>query len=379
MYWFDNLALDSFVLRLVSAILFMLFFLIFRKLLRKLTLKLLSKIKFRKYDLSTKLTEALQKPLDYLFLFTGCFGSLCLSPFVKYTHITAESLWIVKSPVPLDFIPFEWVTKGYIVIFIIFCTWAIYNLEYLYEAMVTGLNDKLSITDNTLLIRFTCKLIRFFTLVLGGGIILSFVFGDISSLVTGVGLGGVAFAFISKDALSNILSGALLMLDKPFVIGDWVQVLDSEGIIEDISFRSTRIRTFTQGIVIIPNAKIGGENIINWSRMTKRRVKFNLHLAYDTPTAQINRCMEHIKEALLLNESIEKNTFLVALESIQDYCLDIQIIFFSLKTDYASYINLKEIVNLKLLEICEKEAIRFAFPTQTVYVQTLNGGEKPEL
>ncbi|PHV71077.1 hypothetical protein CS063_07025 [Sporanaerobium hydrogeniformans] len=370
MIYLKNLDWNPFIIRLIGAFAFLLFFLLFRKLLRKFTIGLLSKISIKKLALGSKLTEALQKPLDYLFLFTGIWGALCISPLIRYKEISSNSFWSSEAVFSLDFIPFESVTTLYTVVFVSIATWGIYNLEVVYEMVLSDLNAKLGITDNTLLIRFTSKLIRFFTLLIGGAIVLSLLFGDIGGIITGVGLGGVAFAFVSKDALSNILSGALLMMDKPFIIGDWVEVSGIEGIIEDISFRSTRIRTFTQGVVVIPNAKIGNENIINWSRMEKRRVKFNLTLPYHTPLDKIHTCIQQINCLLSAHPTIEQGSFLVGLESLGDYSLNIQVLYFSLATDYASYLKIKETINLRILEICEKETIQIAFPTQTLHVHS---------
>ncbi len=370
MTYLESLNWEPWIFRAIGAFIFLLFFLLFRKLLRQLILGLLAKIHLKKLELGSKLTEALQKPLDYLFLFTAFWGALCVSPLVHYTVASDLSFWAPHAAFPFSFLPFKGMTKLYTIVFVSIATWGIYNLEVVYESLLFGLNNKLEITDNTLLIRFTSRLVRFFTLIIGGAIVLSLLFGDIGGIITGVGLGGVAFAFISKDALSNILSGVLLMLDKPFIIGDWVEVSGIEGVIEDISFRSTRIRTFTQGVVVIPNAKIGNENIINWSRMEKRRVKFQLTLAYDTPLPQLQTCITQIKNALASHPSIEQSSYLVALENLGDYSLNIQVLFFSLATDYASYLQLKEAINFRILEICEKENITIAFPTQTLQVHS---------
>ena len=129
------------------------------------------------------------------------------------------------------------------------------------------------------------------------------------------------------------------MLDKPFVIGDWIEIIGLEGVVEDISFRSTRLRTFTQGQVVIPNAQISNANLINWTRMEKRRVKFDLGIDYNTSIKDLNLCMSRIKEILKKDPDVENETYIVAFENFGDYALNIQILYFSMHTSYAPYLE----------------------------------------
>ncbi len=366
------IAKSSFYMRILAAFALIILFYILKKTIIKLILRLFSKIKFKNYSLDYKLTDALGKPLDYFWTYTGLYLAICISPFVTYTFIPNSMLWFIDSYVSLAVIPFSSLTKLYTVFAVIICTWGIYNLEFVYEEFFTQLNTNFSLTDNTLLIRFSAKIIRFFTVIVGIFIVLSLFIKDIAGIVTGVGLGSVAFAFVTKDALSNILSGALLMIDKPFVIGDWIQVDDLEGTVEDISFRSTRIRTFTQGVVMIPNSKVSSENIINWSKMQKRRVKFDLLLDYHTPISKIHTCMDKIKCLLASHPSIEDGSFIVRLESIGIYALQIQIIYFSLEVEYSRFLEIKESANLQMLDMFAQEEVKFAFPTQTVITHQAN-------
>ena len=188
--------------------------------------------------------------------------------------------------------------------------------------------------------------------------------------MTGVGIGGAAVALVAKDSLASIFSGMFLLLDKPFVIGDWISINDIEGVVEDISFRSTRIRTFSQSLVIIPNNTINNANITNWSRMEKRRVVFDLGVSYDTTPEQIQLCTHEIQSALSLMDEVEKETYQVHFTTFGDYSLNIQIIYYTTATQLADYLAVREKVNLKILELCEAHHIEIAFPTQTILLPT---------
>lgn len=366
MYYFQSLLKEPFYIRAFLSVLIFVVFWLFKKWFSKLIIFLLRKLPFKHMPLDTQFSAALQKPLNTLFLFTGIYFAICISPFASYADRNSFFIWVVDTP--FSFIKVDIITKFYQAVFISVTTWGIYNLEHVYEEVIGSLNTRFSITDNTLLIRFSATIIRFFTIVLGAAIVLSIFIKNITGIITGVGLGGVAFAFVAKDALSNILSGALLMLDKPFVIGDWIQVNTLEGTVEDISFRSTRIRTFTQGLVVIPNAQIGNEHLINWSRMEKRRVKFSLGVGYNTPLDKLKHLIDCIEHCIKTHDAIDKEAVLVAFDAFGDYALGIQIIYYTLETDYASHLKIKESINLAILELCEKQAIEIAFPTQTLHV-----------
>lgn len=366
---FFTLIKDPFYIRLIVAALVLLAFIIGKRILSKLSIEFLSKIQFKGKQLDISFFDCLQKPLNYLFLFTGIYIALAISPFIYYHTPSEQSFILGELTIPISLISKTTLTKYYSVIIIGIVTWAIYDLEHIYEQMFSNFNMRVALIDNTLFIRYMARIIRFITVAIGIILILITLVPNLSTIVTGVGIGSAALAIISKDSIANIFSGMILLFDKPFVIGDWVELGSIEGIVEDISFRSTRIRTFTQGLVVIPNATIGNANITNWSRMSKRRVKFDLGVAYTTSTTDLTTCVSKIKSYLEAHPTIEAGTSLVAFENFGAYALNIQIIYYVLKTDYSSYLAVKEAVNLELLAICDSLGISIAFPTQTLLIE----------
>lgn len=366
---FFTLIKDPFYIRLIVAALVLLIFMVGKRLLSKLSIKILSKLQFKGKHLDTSFFDCLQKPLNYLFLFTGIYIALAISPFTYYRSPSEQLLVLGELTIPISFISQSILTKCYSIIIIGIVTWAIYELEHIYEQMFSNFNMRVSLIENTLFIRYMARIIRFITVAIGIVLILITLVPNLSTIVTGVGIGSAALAIISKDSIANVFSGMTLLFDKPFIIGDWVEIGSVEGIVEDISFRSTRIRTFTQGLVVIPNATIGNANITNWSRMSKRRVKFDLGVAYATSTTNLNTCIARIKACLQAHPTIEADTSLVAFEHFGPYALSIQIIYYVLKTDYASYLAVKEEVNLEILTICERLGVSIAFPTQTLFIE----------
>lgn len=371
MYSTQSLIHDPVLLRLVLALIILLITFFAKRILSKTLIKCLSRIKINKLTLDFSLFDHLQKPINYLLIATGIFLTLAVSPFVYYRAASEQILTIGDFKLILSLISIDFIFKIYQVAFVGIATWIVYDLEMLYEQFFTDLNDKHGLIDNTVFIRYIAKIIRFITIILGVAIALTILFPDLSGLATGVGIGGVAVAYISKDSFSSLLSGMFLLLDKPFVIGDWITIDSIDGIVEDISFRSTRIRTFSQSLVVIPNNTIGNANIINWSRMEKRRVSFDLGVSYNTSESQLKQCVADIKNLIVRHPDIESNTALVHFISFGDYSLNIQIIYYTLKTDLASYSAIKEAVNLEILDLCNRYQVEIAFPTQTIYTSII--------
>lgn len=357
-------------IRLILAVIILLAFLFGRKLLSKLTIKLIAHIKISPERLEIDLYDRLKTPLDYLFIATGLYFSLSVSPFVYYPKLAESVISVFNNDhVVISVIGSQVLAQVYFGIVTLLLTWLLVTFEHIYEGFLYDTHFKLPLINNSLFIRFTSKLVRLSTIILGTLIGLYIMFPRMGMLLTGLGATSVVVAYIAKDPLNNILYGALLMVDQTFVINDWIECDGLEGIVEDISFRSTRIRTFTQGLVVVPNSNIGNANIINWTRMEKRRVKFDLGIAYGTPISKINSFMARVKALLAAHPSVENDSFIVAFENFGDYALNIQILYFSTATSYAPYIAVKEDINLQLLALCEEMEIDIAFPTQTIVTQ----------
>lgn len=366
MFSLSELRHDPIIVRLFFALIVLLCMVIVKHFLSPWLIKLLSHLRFQKVRLEEDTLGHLKKPIDTFISLTGTTIALIVSPFVYYTTMAEQVLSIGELHIPLSIISIKIVFKFYLSLVILNSTWMIYEIEQLYEHFFMKLNEQLTLFDNTVFIRYLSRIINVLTITFGIMIALIILVPDLSSVITGVGIGGAAVAFIAKDSLAGVVSGVLLLLDKPFVIGDWVTINDVEGHVEDISFRSTRIRTFSQGLVILPNTVISTATIINWSKMEKRRVRFDLGLSYQTTPEQLQDCVTRIQALLNTFDQIEKETIAVHFTSFGDYSLNIQIIYYTYHTQLAPYLAIQEDVNIKLLKLCDELNVDIAFPTQTI-------------
>ena len=173
----------------------------------------------------------------------------------------------------------------------------------------------------------------------------------------------------AQDTAKNLFGGLVIFLDKPFVVGDWIQFDKYEGTVEDITFRSTRIRTFENSVVNVPNSVLSNTSINNWSRMEKRRFKCTLCLEIGTPLEKVHKLTDRIQEMLIKHDDIIDESVIVKFDSISDNGIDLLVYSYTNSIDYASFLEEKEKINYMLMKLLEEENVRLAYDTKTVYVK----------
>nr|WP_277998717.1 mechanosensitive ion channel family protein [Moorella sulfitireducens] len=256
--------------------------------------------------------------------------------------------------------------RSYLVILV---AWALYILAGPDSAFCRELRRNFDI--NNILVPFLSKAIRFVVFAIALMVIAVEWNYNISGLVTGLGLGGLAISLAAKDTLANMFGGMVIFLDKPFTIGDWISTPSVEGTVEDITFRSTRIRTFAHAQVTLPNATLANEPITNWSRMGKRRITFHLGVTYDTSRSKLERCIQAIRTMLEGHPGVNKEKILVYFERFNESSLDILLYFFTNTTDWQEYLSIREDVNFRIMQILEQEGVSVAFPSRSVYIEKM--------
>lgn len=192
---------------------------------------------------------------------------------------------------------------------------------------------------------------------------------NVTALITGLGLGGLTFALAAQDTASNLFAGLVILLDRPFDVEDYIETPDVVGTVEEITFRSTRLRTVTNAQIVVPNNVLTSKPITNWSRLQKRRVSFTVGLEYGTTSAQMNRCIDRI--TALLNDSPEvvEDSACVNFDAFADSSLNINIVYYTKEVALAPHLKIKEALNLRIMAIIEEEGCSFAYPTQTLHIQ----------
>lgn len=196
---------------------------------------------------------------------------------------------------------------------------------------------------------------------------------DITALVTGLGIGGIAVALAVQNILGDLFASLTIVLDKPFVLKDFLIVGDFLGSVEHIGLKTTRLRSLSGEQLVFSNADLLGSRIRNYGRMFERRVVFTLGVVYQTPRSKIEAIPGIIRAAI---ESQERTRFDRAhFKAFGPYSLDFEAVYYVLVPDYTAYMDIQQAINLFIHERFEAEGIEFAYPSQTLYVVPEGGSE----
>lgn len=211
--------------------------------------------------------------------------------------------------------------------------------------------------------------------VFGIFIVLSNAGVDITSLITGLGIGGVAVALALQNILSDLFSSFAIHFDKPFLIGDVITVGDKTGVVERIGIKTTRIRALQGEEIVFANKQLTEAQIQNFKKMRERRIVFYVSVIYETPHDRL-QAIPKLLESII--ESLPKARFSRAhLSRFDSSALTFEIVYYVLSDDYMTYMDVQQEINFKILEAFSERHITLAYPTQTVYLQQTHSSTIP--
>ncbi len=244
-------------------------------------------------------------------------------------------------------------------------------------AVISGILGKLAIRTEThiddQLVHFVGKFLRIAVIMIGAMVIVREWGYDIAGLVAGLGLGGLAIALAAKETVSNIFGSITILLDRPFFVGDWIETPTVEGVVEEMQLRSTRIRTFANALVTVPNSIVANDAVTNWSRMKKRRISFKLGVTYSTKSAQMEKCINEIRTMLKNHPDVHPDTIFVYFTDFGDSALEIFLYFFTKTIRWQEFLDVRQNINLKLMQIIESNSLSVAFPSRSIYLESPDG------
>lgn len=189
---------------------------------------------------------------------------------------------------------------------------------------------------------------------------------EITGLITGLGIGGIAVAFAAQTILADIFNYFTIFFDKPFDIGDFIIVGDYKGTIEHIGIKTTRIRSLSGEQLVISNTDLMNSRINNYKRMQRRRINFSFGVTYDTPLEKLKQIPEMVESII---KDIDKTEFDRAhFSEYGNFSLVYQVVYFINDSDYKIYMDIQQKINFKLREQFDQSEIKFAFPTQTIHL-----------
>lgn len=335
--------------RIIIAGIILIFSFAIRRMIVNFITKLIAKVTAKtriKFD--NEFADAVNPPVRLLIIIIGLYFAVR----VLGLKVTSESFsgHLIRS----------------LVIYTVF--WAVYRTADILARLVERVNKKTGTVMDKLLVPFINKGIKAIVIIIGISVIAKEWKYDLGALLTGLGLGGLAFALAAQETLANLFGGIAIMLDKPFNIGDYIQCNDLEGTVEDIGFRSTRIRTSDQTLITVPNSTIAKASITNCSKREKRTVKFNLPVKYGTTAEQMEKLINRIGEMLKNHSYIYPETVLVYFDGFGTNAYNLVISFNTQTANFKNFIAVKEDVNLNILRILDELGVEVSIPATGVYL-----------
>lgn len=213
------------------------------------------------------------------------------------------------------------------------------------------------------------KTLKVFLAVTVGVMVIQNLGYSVTSLIASLGIGGLALALAARDTVANFFGSVVIFTDAPFQIGDWVAFGDVEGTVEEVGFRTTRIRRFDKALVTVPNQTFTSTAITNYSNREQRRIKLTVGVSYETTPDQMRALLDALRALLRTHPGIDQRFHLVNFTDLGGSSLDVLVYCFTTTADWAEYLAIQEALLLRILEIVAEHGLEVAFPTRTVYLR----------
>lgn len=300
------------------------------------------------FDHDDELLAVLEKPFSIFLLILGINLAILVLPL---------------SPVIDDII--QDLFRG---ISMIIAVWAMIRAT---DVMTDVFTEKLAARNSALhgFVPTINKTLKIFIVIVGVLMVIDNLGYNVGGILATLGLGGAAIAFASQDTIKNLFGTFMIMLDRPFKVGDWIMVGDKvDGDVESIGLRSTKVRTWPKTVISIPNGVLANEYINNWTRMPKRRVKQVVGITYEATAEDMEGLVEDIREILRNDEGVNQEFILVNFTDFGSSSLDILVYYFSLSTKWLEYMDVRQRVNCKIMRAIHQRKLSVAFPTRTLYL-----------
>ncbi len=331
------------ILVAISFIIYKLFTLLFEKII----LNLLNRGK-RRFVSKTIIPVA--KPISFLLIF------LLLSILVP----------VLQLPITMN----KYLILSLRAIWPIFAIVFFYRLVDVVSIYFTRLAEKTESSLDDQLVPMVRKILKTFIIVIGILFILDNLNFDITGIIAGLSIGGLAFALAAQDTLKNFFGSIMIFVDKPFQVGDWITSGEVDGTVEEVGFRSTRVRTFRNSVTYIPNGVIADRMIDNHGLRVYRRFYTQLALTYDTPVELIEVFVQGLKEIVKAHPKTRKDYYEVHLNEMADFSLNIMFYIFFKVPSWSEELQSRHEILISIISLAKELGVNFAFPTQTLHMET---------
>ena len=249
--------------------------------------------------------------------------------------------------------------------------WAAYRLVDLLSVYIAQLASKTDTKFDDLLVPLFRRALKILVVAFGIVFVAQNMDIKVTSLLAGLGIGGIALAMAAKDTVENLFGSVTVLIDRPFEIGDWIVVGDVEGTVEELGFRSTRVRTFHNSLITLPNSLLVKASVDNLGARRYRRLKTMVSVQYDTPPGKIDAFCEGIRELIRNHPYTRKDFYLVYFNQFAASSLDILLYAFHETPDWPTELRERHRLLVDIVRLAERLGVQFAFPTQTLHLASV--------
>ena len=329
-----------------------LFFYVLRRLFARLLISRLTQVVLKSNNkLDDTIINVIEGPLKFLPVVVGFFIA---SSYIDFSSNVQNFIDLIN--------------RSLITIFIF---WLLHQLVIPFSFLI----KKFEQTISKPLVDWTLRGLKIIIFVLGVVAILELWGIKVGPVIAGLGLFGVAVALGAQDLFKNLISGIMILMERRFTIGDVIFVSgEVEGVVEQIGFRSTLIRRFDSTPVMVPNYKFAEQSVTNHTRRHHRRIRWLVGLEYRTTTKQLKNIRDDITKIIENESNFAKNentSYFVRIDSFSDSSIDMLVQAFTETNDWGKFLKIKEDLAVKLIEVVEKNNADFAFPSQSMYIESL--------
>ncbi len=295
---------------------------------------------------------------DFLLVLAGKTRSLPL----LIAAVALGSLWLDLPPKPVA------ATKTvFVLAFLLQATlWATACIDFWVGSYRRRrLETDAAAATTVLALRFLGKLVLYSVILL---VALDNLGVDVTALVAGLGVGGVAVALATQNILGDLFASLSIVIDKPFVIGDFIVVGDLAGSVEYIGLKTTRLRSLTGEQLVFANGDLLQSRIRNYKRMAERRILFAFGVLYQTTADQLEAIPALVREIIEAQDNVRFDR--AHFKSFGDSSLDFEVVYYVLSREYLDYMDAQQAINLALVRAFAKRGIEFAYPTRTLFIES---------
>ena len=248
-----------------------------------------------------------------------------------------------------------------------------YRFVDVLDIFFTRMSEKTVSTLDDQLVPLIRKALKAFVVIIGVLIILQNLDVDIFPLLAGLSVGGLAVALAAQDTIKNLLGSIMIFVDKPFQVGHWITSGDIDGTVEEVGIRSTRIRTFRNSIMYVPNGKLADSMIDNHGLRVYRRFYTQISITYNTPADLIELFVEGLRQIVKEHHDTRKDYYNIYLNDMAGSSLNIMFYIFFEVPDWSNELRARHEILLSVIRLAEELGINFAFHTQTLHIENMPG------